>query len=105
VAPTLEITGVENGKAVDGEVVFWSDDPDAVITVFLGGQVIQHKGSVAKDGKYRITVTDPAGNFNEYEFTVPYKMNKTAVLLIILIVMLLGGGAFYFLKLRKNAKV
>ena len=105
VAPTLEIIGVEDGKAVDAEVVFWSDDPDAMITVFLGGNEIQSNGTLTKDGKYRITITDPAGNYNEYEFAIPYRMNKTAVLLVVLVVLILGGGAVYFLRLRKNAKV
>ncbi|MCL2056961.1 MAG: hypothetical protein FWH02_07070 [Oscillospiraceae bacterium] len=106
VPPRLMLEGVEDGKAVSGEVMLISDDTSAAITVLLNGNDIGYRGgSLKKNGTYTVTVTDRAGNFSAYEFVIPYKMNITAVLLIVLLAMLLGGGALYLFRLRRNVKL
>jgi hypothetical protein len=105
-APTLTLTGVEEGKATGAEVTFTSDDETAPVSILLNGEPIDYRGgALTQSGSYSVTVTDRAGNSSTYDFSIPFRLNRTALLFIVLIVLLLSGGAYYFLRLRKTAKV
>jgi hypothetical protein len=105
-APTLAITGVEEGKATSAEVTFQADDETASVSVLLNGENIAYQGgALTQSGDYHLFITDRAGNSSSYEFNIPFRLNRTALLFIILIVLLLGGGAFYFFRLRKTVKI
>ena len=106
VTPTLTITGIENGVATGSEVTLSSDMPNTVITVLRNGSDINFRGgAITASGSYVVTITDRAGNYAVYEFTIPNRLNTTAILFIVLIALILAGGAFYLLRVRKNAKV
>ncbi len=83
--PTLVLVGVEAGGYTKGEVSTRNvSDPNATITALFNGNEIEYKlGDKLKNaGVYKIRVTDEAGNFTEYEFTIVYALNGASIALI-----------------------
>lgn len=105
IAPTLELIGVKNGGVSGKSVMLDNLSEQATIEVFKDGELISYElGSELKEyGKYRVIVTDVAGNRSEYGFTLKHVLNGGAVALIVIgSVSLVGGVATVFIMRRKG---
>ena len=106
IAPTLVLTGVENGGQTSGGVTLSEPSEEATVTVKLNDETIEYGigETLAKIGKYTVTVTDECGNESVYEFEIIKAKKPVNVGLIITFVvsMLVAVGAATFLIIKKK---
>ncbi len=92
-APALVFTPKITGDPEEGPVSFVPTDSNAAIQILLNNkEVTLHNMTAAADGKYQITVTDTAGNSNEYSFNLEMKEKTSALpyLIIVLVIIILS---------------
>ena len=101
--PALTFSPDIKDGTVSDYVNFTSSQPDADIRILWNGQQVEaYSPRLAMDGRYRITVTDTAGNSRQYEFTLRKGYSIRGGYLVIIPVLLLaaaGGIVFYW---RRN---
>ena len=92
-APTLTLNGVENGGGTKESVTLSDLSEKATMKVYLNDTEIKYElgAELTELGKYRVVLTDEAGNVAEYEFEILYKMNGGAIALIIIGVLAILG--------------
>lgn len=106
IAPTLVITGVENDGQTSGGVTLSELLEESTVTVKLNDETIKYEigETLAKVGKYTVTVTDECGNESVYEFEIIKAKKSVNVGLIIAFVgsMMIAVGAATFLIINKK---
>ena len=106
IAPTLVISGVENGGQTSGGVTLSELSEESTVTVKLNDETIDYEigETLAKIGKYTVTVTDECGNESVYEFEILKAKKPVNVGLIIAFVvsMMVAVGAATFLIIKKK---
>lgn len=106
IAPTLVITGVENGGQTSGGVTLSELSEESTVTVKLNDETIEYEigETLTKVGKYTVTVTDECGNESFYEFEIVKAKKPVNVGLIIAFVvsMMVAVGAATFLIIKKK---
>lgn len=106
IAPTLVITGVENGGQTSGGVTLSELSEESTVMVKLNGETIEYEigETLTKVGKYTVTVTDECGNESVYEFEIVKAKKPVNVGLIIAFVvsMMVAVGAATFLIIKKK---
>lgn len=104
-APTLSLTGVENGGTTAGGVTLSEPSETAEVKVYCGEEEIAYKfgETIFEEGEYRVTVTDVCGNSTEYTFTIAAGTNWGLVALGIVLGLLVVGGVVFFLLKRRNS--
>lgn len=106
IAPTLVITGVENDGQTSGGVTLSELLEELTVTVKLNDETIKYEigETLAKVGKYTVTVTDECGNESVYEFEIIKAKKPVNVGLIIAFVgsMMIAVGAATFLIINKK---
>jgi len=92
-APVLTLNGVENGGSTKESVTLSDLSEKATMKVYLNDTEIEYTlgAELTELGKYRVVLTDEAGNVAEYEFEILYKMNGGAIALIIIGVLAILG--------------
>ncbi|MBO5480272.1 MAG: hypothetical protein J6A63_03685, partial [Clostridia bacterium] len=92
-APALTLNGVENGGETKENVTLSDLSEKATMKVYLNDTEIEYTlgAELTELGKYRVVLTDEAGNVAEYEFEILYKMNGGAIALIIIGVLAILG--------------
>lgn len=108
IAPTLVITGVENGGQTSGRVTLSELSEESTVTVKLNDETIEYEigETLTKVGKYTVSVTDECGNESVYEFEIVKAKKPVNVGLITAFVvsMLVAAARRLFSLLRKSAK-
>ena len=108
IAPTLVITGVENGGQTSGEVTLSELSEESTVTVKLNDETIEYEigETLTKVGQYTVTVTDECGNESVYEFEIVKAKKPVNVGLIIAFVvsMMVAVGAATFLIIKKKCE-
>jgi len=89
------------------KIEYLSDDiVNAVITngseIVSEGELIQ---KVTKPGRYRITLTDDAGNVSYYDFVVQYRINGYAILAIVIVFALIGAVLIFVRRAQTKVRV
>ena len=106
IAPTLVITGVENGGQTSGGVTLLVLSEKSTVTVKLNAETIEYEigTTLTQVGKYTVTVTDECGNESVYEFEIVKVKKPVNVGLIIAFVvsMMVAVGAVTFLIIKKK---
>lgn len=106
IAPTLVITGVENGGQTSCGVTLSELSEEATVTVKLNDETIEYEigETLAKIGKYTVTVTDECGSESVYEFEILKAKKPVTIGLIIAFVvsMMVAVGAATFLIIKKK---
>lgn len=104
IAPTLVISGVENGGQTSGGVTLSELSEESTVTVKLNDETIEYEigETLAKIGKY--TVTYECGNESVYEFEILKAKKPVNIGLIIAFVvfMMVAVGAATFLIIKKK---
>lgn len=92
-APALTLNGVENGGETKESVTLSDLSEKATIKVYLNDTEIEYElgQELTELGKYRVVLTDEAGNVAEYEFEILYKMNGGAIALIVIGMLVILG--------------
>ncbi|MBO5481286.1 MAG: hypothetical protein J6A63_08880 [Clostridia bacterium] len=92
-APALTLSGVENGGETKESVTLSDLSEKATMKVYLNDTEIEYTlgAELTELGKYRVVLTDEAGNVAEYEFEILYKMNGGAIALIVIGVLAILG--------------
>lgn len=105
-APTLQLEGVEDGK-ISGPVSLTDLEQNATIQGTLEGEAISLEGKtkLTKSGRYRIQVSDAAGNMNSYSFTILIYLNNSSYIFIVLFIFLIIGIVLYLMLCRRNLKI
>lgn len=103
-APTLALKAVVNGSA-DGPVDISDLEKGAKLVVKRNGKVVNESGTLTKSGNYVVTVSDPAGNTNTYQFTIQVYFNANSIILFIIIIVGLIALLIYIYKARTGLKV
>ena len=110
IAPTLVISGVENGRQTSGRVTLSELSEESTVTVKLNDETIEYEigETLAKIGKYTVTVTVTVtyecGNESVYEFEILKAKKPVNIGLIIAFVvfMMVAVGAATFLIIKKK---
>ena len=92
-APVLTLNGVENGGGTKESVTLSDLSEKATMKVYLNDTEIKYElgAELTELGKYRVVLTDEAGNETTYEFEILYKMNGGAIALIIIGILAICG--------------
>lgn len=104
-APSVTISGVENGGSTKGSVVLTEPSIDATMQVYRDGEQINYEpgSALSKAGSYRVVLTDEAGNTTEYSFDILWTMPATTVILVVVGVLAAGGiGAWFYLSNKRK---
>ena len=106
IAPTLVITGVENGGQTSGSVTLSELSEESTVTVKLNDETIEYEigETLTKTGKYTVMVTDECGNESVYEFEIVKAKKPANVGLIIAFIgsMMVAVGTATFLIIKKK---
>lgn len=105
--PTVVIEGVDDdGKARGPVAITQKVDKDTMVITKNGEEYKTMLGSVlTQNGRYVVTITDPAGNSTEYRFTILIYLDKNAWIfsgVFLLVVIVVIGLFVYF---RKHLRV
>ena len=92
-APVLTLNGVENGGETKESVTLSDLSEKATMKVYLNDTEIKYElgQELTELGKYRVVLTDEAGNEATYEFEILYKMNGGTIALIVIGVAVILG--------------
>lgn len=105
-APTVVLSGVENGGTADGIITITEPSEEVTIEVYFNGELIPCElgAELTEYGDYRIVVTDAVGNTSEYAFTLKHLLNGGAVALVVIGIFVLAGVVITIILLRKKGK-
>lgn len=105
-APTLTLTGVENGGATKDSVVLSDMSETADMKVYKNDVEISYNlgDELTEEGIYKVVLTDDCGNVTEYTFEILHSMNGGAIALIIIGVLLVAGVIVLVVIMRKKGK-
>ncbi len=106
-APTVKLSGVENGGETKDAVIVSDLSETADVKVYRDGTEIDYKlgDELTEIGKYKIVLTDEIGNVAEYNFEILYSMNGGAIALIVIgVLAIVGAVVFIVLKKRRVFK-
>lgn len=105
-APTIVLTGVDNGGVADAIVTIGEPSEQANISVYFNGEQIDYElgQELSEYGEYRVVVTDAAGNVSEYSFTLEHILNGGAVALLVIGIILAVGAVVTVVIMRKKGK-
>ena len=103
-APTVVISGVENGDTTKDAVIISDLSEDATVKVTLNGEPIEYTlgDEITEPGEYKVTVTDEIGNASEYSFTIKAGLNGGIIALIVIVSLLAVGGVVVFILKKKE---
>ena len=103
-APTITLSGVENGGATKDAVTIGNPSENATVKVTLNGEPVEYTlgDEITEPGEYKITVTDEIGNTAEYSFTIEKSIGVGAIIGIIFACILVIGGVVVIILKKKN---
>lgn len=101
-APAVQVT-VDGGKA---SIQYLSDDITEIVLEKDGSVVDGFHGTmISSPGRYRLTVSDAAGNETVREFVLKYQINLYGVASVLLCILVIAGGAVFVFHTKRNMKI
>ncbi len=104
IAPTLTITGADNGYA-DGPVEVSDVEPGCTVTVLRDGEEIPFRSPFTGSGQYTVTVKDKAGNTSVYNFAIGLYFTHNRLTAFIILAAAIGALAAYMWISRKRLRI
>ena len=103
-APTLTITGVENGGVTKDAVILSDPSEEATVVLTRDDEVVEYTlgDEISEPGLYKATVTDAMGNVTEYTFQIEKGINGAVIALIVIAVIAVIGGVVVFILKKKK---
>jgi len=103
-APTLTITGVENGGITKEAVILSDPIEEATVVITRDDEVVEYTlgDELTEPGAYKVTVTDAMGNVTEYTFEIEKGVNGAVIALIVIAVIAVIGGVVVFVLKKKK---
>ena len=103
-APTLTITGVENGGITKDAVILSDPSEEATVVLTRDDEAVEYTlgDEITEPGVYKATVTDSMGNVTEYTFEIEKGVNGAVVALIVIgVIAAIGAVVVVVLKKKK----
>ena len=103
-APTLTITGVENGGITKEAVILSDPSEEATVVLTRDDEAVEYTlgDEITEPGVYKATVTDSMGNVTEYTFEIEKGVNGAVVALIVIgAIAAIGAVVVVVLKKKK----
>ena len=103
-APTLTITGVENGGVTKEAVILSDPSEEATVVLTRDDEVVEYTlgDEITEPGVYKATVADAMGNVTEYTFEIEKGVNGAVIALIVIAVIAVIGGVVVFILKKKK---
>ena len=103
-APTLTITGVENGGITKDAVILSDPSEEATVVLTRDDEAVEYTlgDEITEPGVYKATVTDSMGNVTEYTFEIEKGVNGAVIALIVIAVIAVIGGVVIFILKKKK---
>ena len=103
-APTLTITGVENGGITKEAVILSDPSEEATVVLTRDDEAVEYTlgDEITEPGVYKATVTDSMGNATEYTFEIEKGVNGAVIALIVIAVIAVIGGVVIFILKKKK---
>lgn len=94
---------VRGGSAV---IQYLSEDIKEVL-LEKDGEPVEgfHANSITKPGRYRLTVTDEAGNETVTDFVLKYRVNAYGITAAVLVILVIAGGVAFVVHTKKTVKI
>ncbi|MGN0132091.1 MAG: hypothetical protein ACI4AA_06615, partial [Lachnospiraceae bacterium] len=101
-APEVQVT-VDGGNA---SIQYLSDDITDIALVKDGTNVDGFHGTmISSPGKYRLTVSDAAGNETVREFVLKYQINLYGIAAVFMCILVIAGGGVFVFHTKRNMKI
>ncbi len=104
--PDFTLTGLEEGVA-RGPVAIGGLAEDDTVTVTFGDKEVNvpYDGVFKNVGRYKVVVTDKAGNSKEESFTIRMYLNSQGIIFFLLAVAIIVATVAFLVLSRKNMRV
>lgn len=103
-APTLALEAVEDGVA-RGPVDISDAEEGADVYIELDGKKQDRTAELTKSGSYSVTITDEAGNSNNYKFVIQVYFNANSLVFFALTLAVLIALICYLVGSRRRLRV
>ena len=103
--PVLALAEVGEDGTAKGPVDISDLEPDAQIGIWLNEREIEYEPVLTQSGRYRIVVTDAAGNMSSYEFMIRVYFTTSSIILFIAILAVGVGLGIYALYSRRHMRI
>ena len=112
--PASELVGVESGGSTRGEVTVTGLTEGDTVQIYKDGELktsyTVHSSShttsaISEPGKYRVVISDAAGNTVEYSFTREFTTNRASNIVIILLLVMISLGGLVYLGIKGKKKI
>jgi hypothetical protein len=71
----------------------------------VDGEEVTASDVLTQSGKYSLTISDQAGNYNTYNFVIMLYFNTSGIVFLLLILGIVGGIAAYIFISAKHLRV
>jgi hypothetical protein len=104
-APTLVLEELDEKGRSKGPVDISDREPNTVIKMTINGEEVAATDILKQSGKYSLTISDAAGNYNTYNFVILIYFNTSGIFFLVLVAAVVGGIAAYIIISAKHLKV
>ena len=103
--PTLALAELQEDGTAKGPVDISDVEEGAEIGVWLNNKQIPYQKVLTESGRYRIVLTDAAGNMSNYEFMIRVYYNTNSIVFFVAILALGAGVGIYALYSRRHMRI
>ena len=103
--PVLALAAVGEDGSAKGPVDISDVEEGASISIWLNGNEYPYEQVLTRSGKYRIVVTDAAGNMNTYAFMIRVYYTTSSIIFFATIIAVGVGVGIYGLHFRRHMRV
>ena len=104
-APTLVFEELDAKGRAKGPVDISDREPGSIVKVMVDGEEVTASDVLTQSGKYSLTISDQAGNYNTYNFVIMLYFNTSGIVFLLLILGIVGGIAAYIFISAKHLRV
>ena len=104
-APTLTLEELDKKGRAKGPVDISDREPGTVVKAIVDGEELTVSDVLTQSGKYSLTISDQAGNYNTYNFVIMLYFNSSGIIFLLLLFAIVGGVAAYIFISAKHLRV
>jgi len=105
-APALKFSKDWTGDPVEGPISFYPTESNARISVLLNNKETGlYNMTAAANGHYTITVSDSAGNSNEYSFNLKMKETTSPLRYLVILLVLIAAALIIVLSEHRRMRI
>ena len=104
-APKLVLEELDKKGRARGPVDVSDREANSTLKILLDGQEQKVSNTLTKSGDYIVTISDRAGNYNTYKFTIMIYFNTSSITFLALVLAVVLGITAYIVISAKRLKV